>query len=355
MKSRIIKIGNKNVGDTNSCYTIAEAGANHDGNVEKAFKLIDAAIKAKSDSIKFQTYSAEKLVTKSAPKYWEDGIDNETQFDVFKKLDSLSKENWKSVFEYAAKKEITCFSTPFDETSVDLLYSFNVPAFKIASADITHIPLIKHVASKKLPIFISTGMASEEDIEDAVNTIEDEGNHDIIIMHCITSYPTQPKDANLQMIKTLQEKFHDYIITPSYYFDSVSKYVKLFGRNQTKICIYEEFASNTEKIVAEILDFLGVDVSLPKNISKKYNDFAHPLGKSQNFFMKSSVSKNIGRRLLSQSTRLSIKNFLSDKNSKPKLKENDILKLHEFFVNDVTKIQDLLQRKLQWQHFSNTF
>ena len=212
MKSRIIKIGNKNVGDTNSCYTIAEAGANHDGNVEKAFKLIDAAIKAKSDSIKFQTYSAEKLVTKSAPKYWEDGIDNETQFDVFKKLDSLSKENWKSVFEYAAKKEITCFSTPFDETSVDLLYSFNVPAFKIASADITHIPLIKHVASKKLPIFISTGMASEEDIEDAVNTIEDEGNHDIIIMHCITSYPTQPKDANLQMIKTLQEKFHDYII-----------------------------------------------------------------------------------------------------------------------------------------------
>ena len=152
-----------------------------------------------------------------------------------------------------------------------------------------------------------------------------------------------------------QGEFHDYIIMPSYYFDSVSKYVKLFGRNQIKICIYEEFASNTEKIVAETLDFLGINSSLPKNIGKKYNDFAHPLGKPQNFFIKNSVSKNIGRRLLPQSTRLSIKNFLSDKNSKPKLKENDILKLHEFFVNDVTKIQELLQQKLQWQHFPNTF
>ena len=177
------------------------------------------------------------------------------------------------------------------------------------------------------------------------------------LMYIRNGYETQSFSKKLEAYdkNKPQGKFHDYIITPSYYFDSVSKYVKLFGRNQTKICIYEEFASNTEKIVAEILDFLGVDVSLPKNISKKYNDFAHPLGKSQNFFMKSSVSKNIGRRLLSQSTRLSIKNFLSDKNSKPKLKENDILKLHEFFVNDVTKIQDLLQRKLQWQHFSNTF
>jgi len=206
MKSRTIKIGNKNVGDTNSCYTVAEAGANHDGDVEKAFKLIDAAITAKSDSIKFQTYSAQKLVTRNAPKYWDDGIDNETQYDVFKKLDILSNDNWKSIFEYAEKKEITCFSTPFDEKSADLLYSFNVPAFKIASADITHIPLIKHVASKKLPIFISTGMALEEDIENAINTIEDEGNHDIIIMHCMTSYPTKPKDANLEMIKTLQKQ-----------------------------------------------------------------------------------------------------------------------------------------------------
>ena len=177
------------------------------------------------------------------------------------------------------------------------------------------------------------------------------------LMYIRNGYETQSFSKKLKTYdkSSSQGKFHDYIIMPSYYFDAASKYIELFGRNQIKICIYEEFASNTKKIVAETLDFLGVDATLPKNISKKYNDFAHPLGKSQNFFMKNYVSKNIGRRLLPKSTRLSIKNFLSDKNTKPKLKENDILKLHEFFVNDVTKIQDLLQRKLQWQHFPNTF
>ena len=152
-----IKINSVKIGGSNPCFTIAEAGANHDGEVEKAVKLIDSAVEAKADSIKFQTYKASKLVTKTAPKYWDDGVKEESQYDVFKKLDTLTEENWKEVFEYAAKKNISCFSTPFDEESVDFLYSLDVPAFKIASADITHIPLIRKAASKKLPIFISTG------------------------------------------------------------------------------------------------------------------------------------------------------------------------------------------------------
>ncbi len=207
-----IKIENKTIGGDNPCYTIAEAGANHEGNLEKAFKLIDGACESKSDSIKFQTYDASKLTTKSAPKYWDDGIANETQFDVFNKLDSLTDDDWKQIFEYAQKKKITCFSTPFDEQSTDLLYSLGVPAFKIASADITHIPLIKHIASKNLPIFLSTGMASISETKDAVDTIHDTGNNNIVVMHCITSYPTKPEDANLKMIKTLGEKFPDCVI-----------------------------------------------------------------------------------------------------------------------------------------------
>lgn len=207
-----IKIDNKIIGDENPCFTIAEAGANHDGELEKAKKLIDAAVEGKSDSVKFQTYKASKLTTKNAPKYWDDGNPNETQFDVFKKLDTLSNDDWKQIFEYANKKNIICFSTPFDKDSADLLYSLNVPAFKIASADITDIPLIKHIASKQLPIFISTGMADDEEIQYAINSIEDQGNHEIIIMHCITSYPTKPEDANLEMIKTLQKQFPKNII-----------------------------------------------------------------------------------------------------------------------------------------------
>ena len=207
-----IKIRNKKIGEGFPCYTIAEAGANHDGNLTKALKLIDAAIEGKADSVKFQTYKASKLVTKNAPKYWDDGNPKETQFDVFKKLDTLTNDDWKQIFEYADKKNITCFSTPFDIDSVDLLYSLNVPAFKIASADITNIPLIKHVAEKKIPVFISTGMANKQEISEAIDVIQNKGNHDIIIMHCITSYPTKPEDANLEMIRTLQSEFPENII-----------------------------------------------------------------------------------------------------------------------------------------------
>ena len=240
---RSIKIGNKNIGGGNPCYTIAEAGANHDGVVEKTFRLIDAAANAKADSIKFQTYTAKKLVTKTAPKYWEDGIPNETQFDVFAKLDSLTNADWKCVFEYANKKGITCFSTPFDEKSVDLLYSLNVPAFKIASSDITHIPLIKHVAEKKLPVFISTGMASELDIQEAIDAIEDKGNHDIIIMHCITSYPTNPEDANLEMIRTLRNKFSDYVI--GYSDHTIGTVVPICSTFYGAKCIEKHFTYDT--------------------------------------------------------------------------------------------------------------
>ena len=207
-----IRIADTKIGDDYPCYTIAEAGANHDGSVEKAFKLIDAAVEGKASSVKFQTYKASKLVTKNAPKYWDDGNPNETQFDVFKKLDSLTNDDWKRIFEYANVKKITCFSTPFDKDSVDFLYSLDVPAFKIASADITNIPLIEHIAEKKLPIFISTGMANAQETSDAIDAINDKGNHDIIIMHCITSYPTKPEDANLEMIRTLQGNFPENII-----------------------------------------------------------------------------------------------------------------------------------------------
>ena len=207
-----ININGTNIGKNYPCYTIAEAGANHEGDIKKALNLIDAAKESGVNAIKFQNYTAAKLTTKTAPKYWDDGIKNESQFDVFDKLDKLSDDEWSQIFDYARKKDITCFSTPFDMESVDLLESLNVPAYKIASADITHTPLVKKIASKQKPIFMSTGMASMDEVHDAVSIIQDEGNEEIIIMHCITSYPTKSEDANLDMIKSLDLEFPDYII-----------------------------------------------------------------------------------------------------------------------------------------------
>jgi len=234
-----IKINQKYIGEDFSCYTIAEAGANHDGELKKALKLIDAAKEAKSDSIKFQTYDASKLASKYSPKYWIDDKPDETQYEVFSNLDGLSDDNWKEIFEYAKSKSITCFSTPFDEKSVDLLYSLDVPAFKIASADITHIPLIKHVASKKLPIFISTGMANDDETKEAIETIENQGNDQIIIMHCITSYPTEAKDANLELIKTLKQKYPKYVI--GYSDHTIGTNIPVYSTFYGAACIEKHF------------------------------------------------------------------------------------------------------------------
>lgn len=234
-----IKIGDKFVGDNYPCFTIAEAGANHEGDVEKAFQLIDEAKNAGVDAIKFQTYSAERLTTKTAPKYWDDNIPNESQFEVFSKLDSLSKDEWKQIFGYANKKQILCFSTPFDEDALELLNSLNVPAFKIASADITHLPLIKKIASKNKPILISTGMATMKEIHDAITTIEKEGNKNIIIMHCMTSYPTKPEDANLEMIRTLKNEFPDYVI--GYSDHTLGIDIASFSRLFDSSCIEKHF------------------------------------------------------------------------------------------------------------------
>ena len=234
-----IKINEKYIGEDFPCYTIAEAGANHDGELNKAIKLIDAANEAKSDSVKFQTYDASKLASKYSPKYWIDDKPDETQYEVFSNLDGLSDDNWKEIFEYAKSKSVTCFSTPFDEKSVDLLYSLDVPAFKIASADITHIPLIKHIASKKLPIFISTGMASDEETKEAIETIENQGNDQIIIMHCITSYPTEAKDANLELIRTLKQKYPNYII--GYSDHTIGTNIPVYSTFYGATCIEKHF------------------------------------------------------------------------------------------------------------------
>ena len=293
-----IKIENKVIGGNNPCYTIAEAGANHESQLEKAFKLIDSAVEAKSDSIKFQTYTAEKLVTKNAPKYWDDGVKDETQFDVFNKLDSLKKTDWIEIFKYAERKRITCFSTPFDEESVDLLYSLGVPAFKIASADITHIPLIKKVASKKIPIFISTGMASNDEIAEAVNVIQDEGNQDIIIMHCMTSYPTPPKDANLEMISNLENKYSDCVI--GYSDHTIGTDIPVFSTYYGAKCIEKHFTFDT-KLTTSRDHRLSLDQEGFREMVNKLrlSELVKGSGERKNFEVESEAVKYARRSIVS--------------------------------------------------------
>jgi len=295
---RKININGKNIGDGYPCYTIAEAGANHEGEMEKAFQLIDAARESGVDAIKFQNYTAAKLTTKTAPKYWDDGIENESQFDVFEKLDKLHNDEWKQIFDYANKKNITCFSTPFDLESVDLLESFNVPAYKIASADITHIPLIKKIASKKKPVFMSTGMASIEEIHDAISAIQDQGNEEIVIMHCITSYPTKSEDANLEMITSLNQEFPDYVV--GYSDHTLGIDIAIFSTFYGSKCIEKHFTYDKNLSISRD-HRLSLDSNDFKELIRKLKlcEISHGSGIRENFVAEDDAVKYARRSIVS--------------------------------------------------------
>ena len=209
-----IKIGNKTIGENHPVYIIAESGCNHDGKLEQAFQIVKAAYENGADAIKFQTFKAEKLVTKETPQWWlpKDKIEGTRQIDLYRDQDMFGFEEFKKISEYCKDLGITFLSTPFDEDSVDLLDKLGVPAFKIASTDLTNLPFLEYVAKKNKPIFLSTGMGSIREIKEAVDTIKNAGNEEIVIMHCIVEYPAPMAHANLNFIKTLQKTFPEFLI-----------------------------------------------------------------------------------------------------------------------------------------------
>ena len=207
MTEATVVIGDRRIGSEDPPFVIAEAGANHDGDLDRAKRLIDAAATANADAIKFQNYTAEKLVTKSAPKYWGDR--ETTQYETFAKLDCLVPDDYREMARYARKEGLIYLSTPFDRGAVNLLADLQVPAYKIASGDLTHHPLLEYVAAQGEPVVLSTGMATLEEIRAAVSVIESTGNEDIVLLHCVTEYPTPVEEANLRMMRTLDDEF-DY-------------------------------------------------------------------------------------------------------------------------------------------------
>ncbi len=192
-----------NIGKT---FVIAEAGVNHNGSVELAEKLIVEAKKSGADAVKFQTFKAEKVVVKGTSKaLYQKKVTNpdETQLDMLKKLE-LKKEDFKHLKSVCSKHKIMFLSTPYNYEDVELLCELEVEAIKLASMHLVELPFLKYVAQKDLPIILSTGMATIGEIDDAINTITDAGNTNIVLLQCTTDYPTKPDEANLSVIHTFE-------------------------------------------------------------------------------------------------------------------------------------------------------
>jgi N-acetylneuraminate synthase len=193
-------------------YIIAEAGVNHEGDIEKAKQMIEEVAKGGGDAIKFQTYKAETLASKYSPAYWDTTKEpTKSQYELFKKYDKFWKRECEELADYAKSYKVDFLSTPFDVESADFLEPL-VPAYKIASADITNKPFLKYIAKKEKPIILSTGASTISEIWRAIEWIKEEGNNQIILLHCVLNYPTDYENANLGMIKHMKEIFSDYII-----------------------------------------------------------------------------------------------------------------------------------------------
>src|SRR3989344_3656770 len=208
-----IQVGNKFIGEDEPCFIIAEVGINHNGSLEIAKKLIDVAKEAGCDAVKFQNFKAETLYPKTAGELdWEDdsGKYSYSIFDNVKKFEY--PENWfPELKRYCGQKDIILFSSISDENSADVLIKNGVKLLKTTSYDLTNLPLIDYVASKKLPYIISTGGSTLEEVKEAYNTAK-KYNKNIILFHCMIKYPIPVEDSNLNIIDTLKKEFPEAVI-----------------------------------------------------------------------------------------------------------------------------------------------
>jgi pseudaminic acid synthase len=205
-----MKIDNFEINSNSEVFIIAELSANHNGKLETAIETIKAAKRTGANAIKLQTYTADTLTINSdkddfilkSGSIW----DGRTYYDLYQ--EAHTPWEWhKALFDTAAEEGLICFSSPFDKTAVDFLENLDAPAYKIASFEITDIPLIEYTASKGKPIIISTGIADQEDIELALDACKRMGNNDIALLKCTSSYPAPIEEANMVMVKDLSERY----------------------------------------------------------------------------------------------------------------------------------------------------
>ena len=190
-----LEINTKKIGEKNPTYFIAEAGLNHNGQIDIAKKMIYEAHNAGADAIKFQTYKSENFLSESSE-----------YFNFFKNVE-LTYDDFENLKYYADEHGITFLSTPFDFQSADFLEKIGVSAFKIASSDLTNIPFIEHIAKMNLPMIISTGLGTLDEIDESVKVCNSVGNNRIAILHCVADYPANPENANLDALITMKNKY----------------------------------------------------------------------------------------------------------------------------------------------------
>jgi sialic acid synthase SpsE len=207
-----VTLGGRTVDGTGFPYIVAEIGVNHEGSMDLARRLVELAKEGGADAAKFQTYKAGKIASRHSPAYWDTSKEpTQSQHALFQKYDAFGAEEYQALAEHCRSVGIEFLSTPFDTEAVNFLDPL-VSFFKIASADLTNVPLLRRVAEKGKPVLLSTGASSIEEIQGAVSTLHQAGCPDIVLLHCVLNYPCADENANLNMIRGLGRAFPDLMV-----------------------------------------------------------------------------------------------------------------------------------------------
>ena len=297
-----IKIQNFEINEMSKTFIIGEISANHNGKIENAKKLIREAKKAGVDAIKLQTYTADTITLNCDNEYFQikQGTlwDGKTLYDLYK--EAYMPWEWHEELLRVAKEEgIICFSSPFDKTAVDYLENLNVSAYKVASFEITDIPLIEYIASKNKPIIISTGIATIEDIEEALNACKRMGNEQIALLKCTSSYPAPYEDMNLVTIKDMKERFNcivglsDHTLGPEVAVASVTLGAKVIEKH----IILDRSEGGPDSAFSMEMDELREMVTAIRNVEKAIGTVDYSLNekkkKNREFSRSLFISKDV--------------------------------------------------------------
>ena len=312
-----IKLKNdKYIGGDHPIFIIAEAGVNHNGSLEIAKQLIDAAVYIGADAVKFQSFNADEIILKNAPKakyhIETTGSDNIQSWYELLKSQEISIDMHKKLIEYASSKNIIFLSTPYDKKSAEILIDLDIELIKIASTDNNNLPFLKFLASKKIPLILSTAMCNIEDVDLSINTFQNINFHDLILLQCTGSYPAPYNEANLNVISTYRQRYNlivgysDHVVEHEPALASVALGSKVYERHLT---IDKSLPGPDHRASSEPSEF--------KEIIEKIRIVENSLGNGLKIISKSEI-KNRGK----------LKKFIV---SKEKIKKGDL-----FTVDNIT-------------------